>query len=135
MARRSKKKEVSVETEEKVEIKRRPKYRAKKTEVTLEDGTTMLLDSKKEARRYEELITMKQSGEISNLRLQVPYELVPKQKRSDGKTERSVKYIADFVYEKDGETIVEDVKGMRTDVYRLKRKLMLWVFGIEVYEV
>ena len=95
-------------------------------------------DSNKEGARYEELKLLQRAGEISDLRLQVPFELVPNQKRNGKVIERAVKYIADFVYtDKDGETVVEDVKSpaTKTAVYTLKRKLMLWEFGIEIKEV
>lgn len=106
------------------------KYHAKKTEL---DGITF--DSKKEANRYAELKLLERSGAIHNLQRQVRYELIPAQKK-DGKTiERACHYIADFVYEEDGKTVVEDVKGYRTKEYVLKRKLMLQVHGIEVREV
>lgn len=108
--------------------------------------------SKKEAKRYQDLLLLSKTGAISNLRLQVPYELIPAQKEPDtigsrggvkpGKTiERSVVYVADFVYkDKDGNTVVEDVKGYRGktgaySIFVLKRKLMLWKFGIKVREV
>lgn len=77
-------------------------------------------DSKKEARRYQELKLLEDVGVIRDLKLQVPFELIPKQFG-----ERAVRYIADFVYY-DMEkriSIVEDVKGFKTDVYKLKRKL------------
>ena len=106
------------------------KYHAKKTEL---DGITF--DSRKEAQRYAELKLLERSGAIHNLRRQVRYELIPAQKK-DGKTiERACHYIADFVYEENGKTVVEDVKGYRTKEYVLKRKLMLQVHGIEVREV
>lgn len=106
------------------------KYHAKKTEL---DGITF--DSRKEAQRYAELKLLERSGAIHNLRRQVRYELIPAQKK-DGKTiERACHYIADFVYEENGKTVVEDVKGFRTKEYVLKRKLMLQVHGIEVREV
>lgn len=105
------------------------KYHNKKTEV---DG--IRFDSKKEAGRYLVLKMMEETGEIRDLRRQVKYELLPKQ-RLDGKMHRAVYYIADFVYIKDGKIIVEDVKGFRTAVYKLKRRLMLWKNGIEVKEI
>ena len=106
------------------------KYHAKKMNL---DGITF--DSKKEANRYAELKLLERSGAIHNLQRQVRYELIPAQKK-DGKTvERACHYIADFVYEEDGKTVVEDVKGFRTKEYVLKRKLMLQVHGIEVREV
>lgn len=96
-------------------------------------------DSKKEMNRYKELNDMQERGEISNLRLQVPFELIPSQ-RIDGRcVERACKYIADFVYERGGETVVEDVKGYRQStaysVYAIKRKLMLEKYGIRVVEI
>lgn len=86
--------------------------------------------SKKEAYRYKELSMLQKAGIIKNLRLQVAFELIPKQ---DG--EQACKYIADFVYEQDGKVIVEDTKGIKTEVYKIKRKLMLFVHGIKVQEV
>lgn len=105
------------------------KYHNKKTEV---DG--ILFDSKKEAGRYLVLKMMEETGEIRDLRRQVKYELIPKQ-RIDGKMKRPVYYIADFVYIKDDDLVVEDVKGYRTETYKLKRRLMLWKNGIEVREI
>ena len=101
------------------------KYRNKKTEV---DG--ILFDSKKEAKRYIELKTLEQLGVIKCLRLQVPYVLFEKSKYG-----RVVKYIADFVYEQDMEIIVEDVKGIKTDVYKLKKRIMAEKYGIVIREV
>ena len=101
------------------------KYHAQKT---ILDG--IKFDSKRESERYAELKLLQRSGQISNIRRQVPFELVPKQ---DG--ERSVKYIADFVYEENGRMVVEDAKGFRPKDYIIKRKLMLWIHGIKVREV
>ena len=80
-------------------------------------------DSKKEAERYKVLKMLENANIISNLSMQVPFELVPRQKN-----ERAVKYIADFMYVETatGKIIVEDVKGYRTDVYKIKRKLFKW---------
>ena len=92
-------------------------------------------DSKREARRYLDLRAMEIAGQIQNLRLQVKYLLIPSQ-RIDGKSvEREVTYVADFVYEQNGETVVEDSKGHRTKDYIIKRKLMLSVWGIQIREV
>ena len=109
------------------------KYRAKKVTI---DG--IRFDSKREARRYLTLKSMQDAGEISGLELQKPYLLIPPQKDPDtGKTlERACKYKADFVYKtKDGQEIVEDVKGKRLPEYIIKRKLMLKVHGIRIREV
>jgi len=117
----------------------RNKYKRKKTEV---DG--ILFDSKKEANRYSQLKTMEDLHMISNLRMQVPYELIPSQyeeytdekgKKKKRCVERPVKYIADFVYFDGENEIVEDTKGMRTKDYILKRKMMLYLKGIKIHEV
>ena len=110
------------------------KYHAKKCEVGGE-----VYDSKKEARRHQELKLLEKAGEIQNLRRQVKYVLIPSQ-RIDGKVvEREVAYKADFVYEADGETVVEDVKGCKKgagyDVFVLKRKMMLLFHNIRIKEV
>ena len=113
-------------------ISRGRKFGNRKTEI---DGITF--DSKKEARRFAELRLLERTGEISNLQIQVPYELIPTQRdEKTGKViERAVTYKADFVYNRrDGSLVVEDTKGVRTDVYMIKRKLMLWVHGIRVEE-
>jgi hypothetical protein len=101
------------------------KYGARKTVV---DGITF--DSKKEAARYQELRLMERAGLIRDLKRQVKYELIPKQPG-----ERAVKYTADFTYTEDGETVVEDVKGVKTRDYVLRRKLLLWRHGIRIREV
>lgn len=95
----------------------------------------MRFDSKKEFTRWKELCLLEKAGVILDLRRQVPFELIPAQRRNGKTVERAVRYIADFVYKLDGEEIVEDVKGVRTKEYILKRKLMLWEFGIRILEV
>ena len=98
-------------------------------------------DSLKEERRYRELLLLQKAGEIRDLQCQVPFPLVPSQRYKDPvsgrwKTERGVKYVADYTYRtKDGEYVVEDVKGVRTREYVLKRKLLLWLDGIHIREV
>lgn len=92
-------------------------------------------DSKEEANRYLVLRSMQNAGLISNLELQKSFELIPAQKRYDRVKERAVKYIADFVYIKDGQLVVEDAKGVHTKEYIIKRKLMLERYGIEIQEV
>jgi len=110
------------------------KYGAKKTEI---DG--LRFDSKHEAMRYVELKYAEKIGAISDLRTQVAFELIPSQKGKDGKVaERAVRYIADFTYtDENGNFVVEDAKSpaTRTDVYKIKRKLMLYMKGLEVKEV
>lgn len=91
-------------------------------------------DSRKEASRWKELCLMQRAGLITNLNRQVNYILIPSQ-YIDGKcVERSVSYVADFVYKQNGELIVEDTKGKKTPEYVIKRKLMLQVYGIRIKE-
>lgn len=109
------------------------KYGAKKT---VFQGITF--DSQKEAQRYAELRLLERGGVIKDLKCQVKYELIPTQRSIYGKVvEKAVNYIADFVYTdvKLDDTVVEDTKGFRTKEYIIKRKLMLWVYGIEIKEV
>lgn len=108
------------------------KYNNKKITV---DG--QIFDSKKEAKRYKELRLLEKAGAIKDLRTQVKFKLIPAQRdEATGKViERECSYKADFVYEEDGKTVVEDVKGFRTKEYVIKRKLMLWRYGIRIREV
>lgn len=96
-------------------------------------------DSKKEARRYQELRYLEQKGVIENLALQVAFELAPSVRFEDEKRAKpALKYVADFVYSEGGRRIVEDVKSGATAkaaAYRIKRHLMKAVHGIEVKEV
>lgn len=92
-------------------------------------------DSKKEAHRYCELKLLEKAGQISDLRHHVPYLLIPKQEDKDGNLlERECNYIADFEYLENGVKVVEDVKGVRTAVYKIKKKLMLLCYGIHIRE-
>lgn len=97
------------------------KYRATKTKI---DG--IQFDSKKEANRYVELKYLEKSGKIKFLELQPAYVVVDGFECC-GKKERPVIYKADFLYKEveSGRYVVEDVKGMKTAVYRIKRKLFL----------
>ena len=106
------------------------KYGNRKTTI---DGETF--DSLHEAHRFCELKYMQRAGLISDLQRQVPFELLPSQRRNGKVVERPVKYVADFTYTENGETVVEDAKGLRTKEYVLKRKLMLWQYGIQIREV
>lgn len=121
---------------------RRNKYHAYKCKVGDE-----VFNSRKELHRYEELCLLEKTGHIKNLRREVKYILIPAQREviwkngrpKQGKViERECSYIADFVYEENGQTVVEDVKGgnaTKTDKYIIKRKLMLYVHGIRIREV
>lgn len=107
------------------------KYNNKKITV---DGQNF--DSKKEARRYQGLLLLEKAGVIKNLSRQVKFVLIPSQRDESGKViERECSYKADFEYEEDGKTVVEDVKGFRTKEYIIKRKLMLYQYGIRIREV
>jgi len=101
---------------------RRSKYGARKTVV---DG--IKFDSMAEATRYSVLKIVQASGLISELRLQVPYVITVNGKKI-------CRYVADFVYVENGKEVVEDVKGMKTPVYNLKKKLMEAVFGVVILE-
>lgn len=112
------------------------KYRNKKVVVD-----NIEFDSVKEAVRYKELCLLERAGVIEKLQRQVKYELIPSQ-RIDGKVvERACNYIADFVYRKDGELVVEDVKGYRDPKsagyakFVIKRKMMLYLYGIRIKEI
>ena len=91
-------------------------------------------DSKKEANRYAELALMQRAGMIRNLQRQVKYELIPSQYKDGKCIYRSCSYIADFVYEQNGQTVVEDTKGFKTPEYIIKKKLMFQVHGIVIRE-
>lgn len=116
------------------------KYHSKKIEA---DGQTF--DSQKEYRRWCDLRLLERAGAIKDLRRQVKYILIPTQYgppiigprggvRRWPVLERECAYVADFVYQKDGETVVEDTKGMRTEAYVIKRKLLLERYGIRILE-
>ena len=106
-------------------------------------------DSRKEMRRYQDLLLLQRAGAILNLRRQVKYILIPAQyetyerygkkgqelKPGRRLLEKECSYIADFVYEENGKEIVEDTKGIKTKDYIIKRKLMLFIHGIRVKEV
>ena len=123
----------------------RNKYGNEKTKI---DG--IVFDSKKEANRYRELKLLEKAGEISDLRRQVKFELIPAQYETKDEwvsptrvrqrvvcAEKAVTYYADFVYRdvRTEETVVEDAKGVKTEAYKIKKKLMLWVHGIKIREV
>ena len=81
-----------------------------------------VFDSIRESQRYKELKLLERAGEISNLELQ-PRFLLQDSFKKNGKTFSKMEYVADFQYIENGKTIVEDVKGMQTDVFKLKHKL------------
>lgn len=110
----------------------RNKYNAKKTKI---DGITF--DSRLEAQRYQQLKIFQDCRLISDLELQPVFELQPKFKKN-GKTYRKIVYKADFKYfdNENGKVIVEDVKGQKTEVYKLKKKLFEYKYPeLELTEV
>lgn len=107
---------------------RASKYHAKKTVV---EGIEF--DSAREAKRYTRLRALEEEGKIRHLRLQVPFELVPSFE-CDGVKYREMKYVADFVYVRDGKVVVEDCKGFKTPEYKLKKKLMAYMNHINIEE-
>lgn len=109
------------------------KYKNKKTKI---NGITF--DSKKEAKRYQELKWLEKEGSISDLELQPKFKFVINglPLKANRKGARQVTYSADFRYlNKQGEMVVEDVKGFITDVYKIKEALMNTVFGIKIERV
>jgi hypothetical protein len=100
------------------------KYNNKRT--WTEDGW---FDSQRELKRWGELKLLERAGQITNLRRQVDFDLIP---ASVGL--RKIIYRADFVYDMDGKHIVEDSKGFRDRTYKLKRRLMLWLHNVVILE-
>lgn len=113
-------------------------------------------DSRKEARRYQELKLLERAGKIQGLELQKVFELIPAQYEATGErytkgknkglfkkrlVERAVTYKADFYYIENGKEVVEDIKGYVDPAsgafarYTIKRKLMLYVHGIKIKEI
>lgn len=107
-------------------------------------------DSNREFKRWCELLLLEKAGRITNLKRQVKFELIPTQREASTDIykagpqkglpkpgvvlEKPCTYVADFAYYQDGKYIVEDAKGCRTEVYKIKKKLMLWVHGIRILE-
>lgn len=122
----------------------RNKYKAIKTTIN-----GIEFDSRKEARRYQDLLLLQRAGVIKKLERQVKFVLIPTQyettvrygkkgqrlKDKQKLLEKECSYVADFVYEENGKKIVEDTKGIKTKDYIIKRKLMLHVHGIRIREV
>jgi len=100
----------------------RSKYNAKKCVI---DG--IKFDSLKEGRRYQQLKLLEKAGEIENLELQPKYDLMVNGKKVGF-------YKADFRYVENGELVVEDVKGMKTPIYNLKKKMVKAIYNIDIKE-
>lgn len=116
------------------------KYHNRKVKTS--DG--IVHDSRKEANRWIELKRLEESGKIIELKRQMEFLLIPPQyeeiatgKRKKRKVvERACVYRADFVYhDESGDIVVEDTKGYKTKDYIIKRKLMLYVYGIKIREI
>jgi hypothetical protein len=97
--------------------KRTNKYRNRKTLIK-----GILFDSEREGLRYLELLSREKAGEIHDLKLQEAFEIQPAFKK-DGKRYRAIYYISDFSYTENGRRVIEDVKGFKTAVFQLKRKM------------
>jgi len=108
---------------------RRQKYANERVEI---DGQAF--DSKAEARYWGHLQIRLKAGEISNLRRQVPFELAPAVVIG-GRKRPPLRYVADFVWEEGGKTVVADVKGAVPEAYRIKRHLLKAVHGIDILEI
>ncbi len=106
----------------------RPKYGNRKCEA---DG--FKFDSERERSRYYDLKRQQSAGLIANLRLQVRFEIAGPVVIG-GKRKAARYYVADFVYVKGGRQVIEDVKGMKTPVYNLKKHLMA-ARGLEIVEI
>ena len=104
------------------------KYRNVKTTI---DG--IKFDSKAEARRYTELKLLEKAGEITDLKLQ-PRFILQHSFKHKGKTIRAITYMADFQYSENGKEIVEDVKGVETAVFKIKKKMFLNIYD-GIYEL
>ncbi len=101
------------------------KYRAKKTEV---DG--IMFDSKKEAKRYE---VLRDDETIKDLELQPKFDLLVTNIETGALTKVGY-YKADFRYSLNGEVIIEDVKGVKTPIYNLKKKMIKGIYDIDIKE-
>ena len=124
------------------------KYGAKKIK---DPATGYVFDSKKEFIRWCELRILERAGKITKLRRQVSYELIPSQREKGTELykagpqkglpkpgaliEKACCYVADFTYiDANGKTVVEDCKGYKTEAYKIKKKLLLYVHGIRIKE-
>jgi hypothetical protein len=106
---------------EKKPVGRPPKYR--NTPTTVDE---IKFASKRESERYAELKLLEKAGEITDLKLQPKFQC-------EVNGQKICNYFADFTYlKKNGERVTEDVKGMPTPVFRLKKKLVLALFGVDV---
>lgn len=114
---------------------RRNKYNNRKTVVN-----GIKFDSQKESIRYLGLLNLQRSGIISKLQLQPKFyftingENVRYPNTKSGAKGREITYSADFEYIEDGKRVIEDCKGFRTDIYKLKKALIEAIHGITILE-
>ena len=113
-------------------------------------ATGYVFDSKHEFYRWCELRILWRTGKITDLKRQVKFELIPAQREASTEVykagphkglpkpgaviEKACTYVADFTYIENGKLVVEDAKGHKTEAYKIKRKLMLWVHNIRIKE-
>lgn len=117
-------------TEPKPQWPRKGKYANIKTVV---NGITF--DSKGEAARYEELRILERTGEISDLRIHTRWELQPGWRDKDGKKWRAITYESDFDYTEGDRFVVEDFKGIKTQVFRIKEKLFRFIYPEFIFRI
>lgn len=110
-------------------VRRGHKFHAQRVHV---DGVAF--PSKREARRWQQLQLLVAAKAITNLRRQVAYPITVVNLET-GEITTVARYFADFVYEEAGATVVEDAKGMKTETYLLKKKLVEALYGIRIREV
>ena len=108
----------------------RNKYNAKKVVI---DG--IKFDSKKEGKRYQELRILQLAGVISQLAMQPGFKFIIDGRPVKMMNGHTAKYTADFSYVENGETVYEDVKGMKTEAYRLRKAITEHIYGIKITEV
>lgn len=94
-----------------------------------------MFDSAHERDRYAELRLLERAGQITELKLQPVFELIPAIRENGKVVQRAITYKADFSYMQNGNLVVEDAKGVKTEVYKLKKKLMRALLGIKVTEI
>ena len=123
--------------QERAKAARASKYHNQKDERAAASGAVLRFDSRKEARRFDELSAMLRAGEIRDLKLQPSFTLQEAYTTTEGVRVRAIRYQADFSYRRDGALVVEDVKSRatKTRVYEMKKKLMREKFGIEILEI
>lgn len=118
------------------ELKNGPKKKASKHKNINTDIDGITFASKAEGRRYQELKLLARSGVITDLEMQVPF-VITDSCVIGGRKRPGRKYIADFVYKRDGEYVIEDVKGRKEadPIFSIKRHLMKSVLGLDIVEI